>query len=206
MDLKNTCPECDSAIVQDILKGEFICSICGYVVQDNIEDFGQDSFISDTTSRFKNTRASGVNSISYHDFGLHTEIDSQFRDYTGKCFKENTKKSMLTLRKWNSIIRISSSKERRLSNVLCRINEISSLLSVPKVVCETAALLYRNYENKCDTKGKSTSCMAAASVYYACKICKVLRSLNEIVCCSNSIDQINENQKLASKYYRSMVL
>jgi transcription initiation factor TFIIB len=179
--------------VQDTLKGEFICSICGYVVQDNIEDFGQDSFISDPTSRFKNTRASGVNSISYHDFGLHTEIDSQFRDYTGKCFKENTKKSMLTLRKWNSIIRISSSKERRLSNVLCRINEISSLLSVPKVVCETAALLYRNYENKCDTKGKSTSCMAAASVYYACKICKVLRSLNEIVCCSNSIDQINKN-------------
>lgn len=206
MDLKNTCPECDSAIVQDIIKGEFICSICGYVVQDNIEEFGQDSFINDPTSRFKNTRASGVNSISYHDFGLHTEIDSQFRDYTGKCFKENTKKSMLTLRKWNSIIRISSSKERRLSNVLCRINEISSLLSVPKVVCETAALLYRNYENKCDTKGKSTSCMAAASVYYACKICKVLRSLNEIVCCSNSIDQINENQKLASKYYRSMVL
>ncbi|HKR74467.1 MAG TPA: transcription factor IIB [Candidatus Nitrosocosmicus sp.] len=192
--------------MQDILKGEFICSICGYVVRDNLEDFGQDSFVSDPMHRFKNTRASGVNSISYHDFGLHTEIDSQFRDYTGKCFKENTKKSMLSLRKWNSIIRISSSKERRLSNVLCRINEISSLLSVPKVVCETAALLYRNYENKCDTKGKSASCMAAAAVYYACKICKVLRSLNEIVCCSNSIDQINENQKLASKYYRSMVL
>ena len=176
------------------------------MVQDNLEDFGQDSFVSDPMNRFKNTRASGVNSISYHDFGLHTEIDSQFRDYTGKCFKDNTKKSMLSLRKWNSIIRISSSKDRRLSNVLCRINEISSLLSVPKVVCETAALLYRNYENKCDTKGKSTSCMAAAAVYYACKICKVLRSLNEIVCCSNSIDQINENQKLASKYYRSMVL
>ncbi|WP_231129013.1 transcription initiation factor IIB [Candidatus Nitrosocosmicus hydrocola] len=192
--------------MQDILKGEFICSICGYVVQDNLEDCGQDSFISDPIHRIKNTRASGVNSISYHDFGLHTEIDSQFKDYTGKCFKENTKKSMLSLRKWNSIIRISSSKERRLSNVLCRINEVSSLLSVPKVVCETAALLYRNYENKCDTKGKSTSCMAAAAVYYACKICKVLRSLNEIVCCSNSIEQINENQKLASKYYRSMVL
>jgi transcription initiation factor TFIIB len=77
---------------------------------------------------------------------------------------------------------------------------------VPKVVCETAALLYRNYENKCDTKGKSTSCMASASVYYACKVCKVLRSLNEIVCCSNSIEQVNDNQKLASKYYRSMVM
>jgi transcription initiation factor TFIIB len=157
-------------------------------------------------NRNKNIRASGVNSMSYHDFGLHTEIDSQFKDYTGKYFKDNAKKSILSLRKWNSIIRISSSKERRLSNVLCRINEISSLLCVPKVVCETAALLYRNYENKCDTKGKSTSCMASASVYYACKVCKVLRSLNEIVCCSNSIEQVNDNQKLASKYYRSMVM
>jgi transcription initiation factor TFIIB len=192
--------------VQDILKGEFICSICGYVLQDNLEDIGQDSFTSDPSNRVKNIRASGVNSMSYHDFGLHTEIDNQFKDYTGKYVKENAKKSILSLRKWNSIIRISSSKERRLSSVLCRINEISSLLSVPKVVCETAALLYRNYENKCDTKGKSTSCMAAASVYYACKVCKVLRSLNEIVCCSNSIEQVNDNQKLASKYYRSMVM
>ncbi|VFJ15461.1 transcription initiation factor IIB [Candidatus Nitrosocosmicus franklandus] len=206
LDLRNTCPECDSAIIQDIVKGEFICSICGYVLQDNLEDFGQDSFSNDSSNRTKNIRASGVNSISYHDFGLHTEIDNQFRDYTGKHFKENSKKSILSLRKWNSIIRISSSKERRLSNVLSRINEITSLLSVPKVVCETAALLYRNYESKCDTKGKSTSCMAAASVYYACKVCRVLRSLNEIVRCSNSIEHSNDNQKLASKYYRAMVM
>ena len=192
--------------MQDVLKGEFICSFCGYVIQDSIEDSGQDAYTIDSNYRLKNVRASGINSISYHDFGLHTEIDSQFRDYTGKCFKENTKKSMLSLRKWNSIIRISSSKERRLSNVLSKINEISSVLSVPKVVCETAALLYRNYENQCDTKGKSASCMAAAAVYYACKICKVLRSLNEIISCSNPIEQVNENQKLASKYYRSMVL
>ncbi len=204
--MRNTCPECKSAIVQDILKGEVICSFCGYVIQDSIEDFGQEVFANDSNYRLKNVRASGVNSVSYHDFGLHTEIDSQFRDYTGKYFKENAKKSMLSLRKWNSIIRISSSKERRLSNVLSKINEISSVLSVPKVVCETAALLYRNYENKSDTKGKSASCMAAAAVYYACKICKVLRSLTEIVSCSNPIEQVNENQKLASKYYRAMVL
>lgn len=147
-----------------------------------------------------------MNSISYHDFGLHTEIDSQSKDYTGKHFNENTRKYMINLRKWNSIIRISSSKERRLSNVLSKINEVSSAMSFPKVVCETAAMIYRYYESKCDTKGKSAFCMAIASVYYACKVCKVLRSLNEIVNYNNTVEQSNENIKLSSKYYRSMVL
>lgn len=113
---------------------------------------------------------------------------------------------MINLRKWNSIIRISSSKERRLSNVLSKINEVSSAMSFPKVVCETAAMIYRYYESKCDTKGKSAFCMAIASVYYACKVCKVLRSLNEIVNYNNTVEQSNENIKLSSKYYRSMVL
>ena len=34
-----------------------------------------------------NTRASGLNSISYHDFGLHTEIDNNGKDYSGKGFQ-----------------------------------------------------------------------------------------------------------------------
>jgi len=176
------------------------------VVQENVEYLGQEIFTNELNSNVKTLRASGVNSISYHDFGLHTEIDSQFKDYTGKHFNENTKKYMINLRKWNSIIRISSSKERRLSNVLSKINEVCSAMSFPKVVCETAAMIYRYYESKCDTKGKSAYCMAIASAYYACKVCKVLRSLNEIVNYNNTPDQSNENIKLSSKYYRSMVL
>lgn len=204
--MTNVCPECNSPLIQDILKGESVCSTCGYVVQDNSEYLGQDIFTNDLNDKTKTQRASGVNSISYHDYGLHTEIDSQSKDYTGKYFNESTRRYMLNLRKWNSIIRISSSKERRLSNVLAKINEVSSALSFPKVVCETAAMIYRYYEIKCDTKGKSAFCMAVASIYYACKICKVLRSLTEIVDCNKAMESGNENIKLASKYYRSMVL
>ena len=94
------------------------------------------------------------------------------RTILGKGFNDEIKKTVYNLRKWNTIIRISNSKERRLSNVLTKINEICSSASFPKVVCETAALIYRNYENKYDTKGKSSICMAAAVIYYACKICQ----------------------------------
>ena len=61
-----------------------------------------------------------------HDFGLHTEIDNKGKDYSGKGFNERLKKTVTNLRKWNTIIRISNSKERRLSNVLTKINEICS--------------------------------------------------------------------------------
>ena len=94
---------------------------------------------------------------------------------------DQVKKTITNLRKWNTIIRISNSKERRLSNVLSKINEICSTGSFPNVLCETAAMIYRIYENKCDTKGKSSICMAAAVIFYACKICSIIISLNEII-------------------------
>lgn len=206
INLLNECPECHANLVQDTVKGEFVCSICGYVVEENLEYQGPDAFVNEAGQKSNNLRASGVNSMAYHDYGLHTEIDSQCKDYSGRHFNDDIRKSVVNLRKWNNIIRISNSKDRRLSNVLSKINEICSLMSFPKVVCETAALIYRNYENRNDTKGKSSGSMAAAAVYYACKICKVLRSLNEIVNHNGNTEDCGENLKLASKYYRSMVL
>jgi transcription initiation factor TFIIB len=206
VDIINECPECHANLVQDTVKGEFVCSVCGYVVEENVEYQGPDAYVSDPGNKSNNLRASGVNSIAYHDYGLHTEIDNQCKDYSGRHFNDDIRKSVVNLRKWNNIIRISNSKDRRLSNVLSKINETCSLMSFPKVVCETAALVYRNYENRNDTKGKSSASMAAAAIYYSCKICRVLRSLDEIVQHNGNTEDSNENLKLASKYYRSMVL
>ncbi len=206
LNINNICPECNSSIIHDNVKGEFICSVCGYVMEEQMEDYGNDVYNNNVYNKLSNSRASGYNSISYHDFGLHTEIDHQGKDYTGKGFNDQAKKTVINLRKWNTIIRISNSKERRLSNVLTKINEISSIASFPKVVCETAALMYRIYENKYDTKGKSSICMAAAALYYACKTCGILRSLNEIIKLCSANEDYNENLKLSSKYYRSMVI
>ncbi len=206
LNINDICPECKSSIIHDSIKGEFICSVCGYVIEDQMQDYGNDVQANNIYNKLSNSRASGYNSISYHDFGLHTEIDYQGKDYTGKGFDDQAKKTVTNLRKWNTIIRISNSKERRLSNVLTKINEICSFASFPKVVCETAALMYRIYENKYDTKGKSSICMAAAALYYACKTCCILRSLSEIIKLCSTSDDYSENLKLSSKYYRSMVM
>jgi transcription initiation factor TFIIB len=110
------------------------------------------------------------------------------------------------MRKWHSRIRVASPKERRLSNVLSKINETCSAMSLPKILVETAAMLYRNFENKNEAKGKSIACMGAAAIYLACKRCSVVRSLEEIIKATGITEQDRSSLKLAAKYYRIMVM
>ena len=181
LNYRNNCPECNANIIHDNIKAELICSACGYVIEEQVEDYGYNGYSNSSHNNHIDSRASGFNSVTYHDFGLHTEIDHKGKDYTGKGLNDEVKKTIVNLRKWNTIIRISNSKERRLSNVLTKINEICSAALFPNVVCETAAMVYRIYENKYDTKGKSSICMAAAVIFFACKICSIVRSLGEII-------------------------
>lgn len=193
-------------MVQDYSKGEYICQGCGYVVMDQIDDFGRESNSTDFEEKSKSTRASGSTSFALHDFGLRTEIAFGSKDYAGKAINSQMAEQMHNIRKWHVRSRIISSKERRLSNVLAKINEICSLMSLPKLILETAALLYRNFETKFDAKGKSISCMAAATIYLACKKCSVVRSLDEIVGHAGGAEPERATIKLASKYYRIMVM
>src|SRR5438105_11586384 len=200
------CPECASSLIHDYSKGEYICQKCGCVVMDQIDDYGPESHSTDFEEKTKNTRASGSTSISLHDYGLRTEIGFGSKDYSGKSIDYEMAEQINNMRKWHSRIRVASPKERRLSNVLSKINETCSALSLPKTLVETAAMLYRNFENKSEAKGKSIACMAAATLYLACKRCSVVRSLEEIVKATGITEQDKSSVKLASKYYRMMVM
>src|SRR2546423_955716 len=200
------CPECESGLVHDCSKGEYICQKCGYVVMDQADYYGPESHSTDFKEKSRVTRASGSTSYSLHDYGLRTEIGFSSKDYSGKSIDYHMAEQMNNMRKWHSRIRVASPKERRLSNVLSKINEICSGMSLPKTITETAAMIYRNFENKNDAKGKSILCMAAATIYMACKRCSVVRSLDEIVKAGGASGYDNPSCKLASKYYRMIVM
>jgi transcription initiation factor TFIIB len=100
----------------------------------------------------------------------------------------------------------STSKERRLSRVLFKINEICSSMSLPKTLVETAAMLYLKLENKNKvSNGISITCMATAAIYLTCKICSIVLPLEEILKTGLG-EQDQASLKLASKYYRIMVV
>ena len=203
----NRCPECQSHLIHDHNKGEYICQNCGCVVMEQVFDYGPESHSLDFEENSKNVRASGYTSVSLHDYGLRTEIGVGSRDYSGKSINHQVAEQMNSMRRWHSRIRVASPKERRLSNVLSKINEICSSMCLSKTVIETAAMLYRNFETMSEAKGKSITCIAAASIYLACKRCSIVRSLEEIIRAEvTGPEVIRSALKLASKYYRMMVI
>ena len=200
------CPECKSGLIHDYSKGESICQGCGYVVMEQTDDYGRESNATDYEEKSRNTRASGSTSFALHDFGLRTEIAFGSKDYSGKSINGQMADQMNSIRKWHLRSRIDTPEKRRLSNVLSKINETCACMSLPKIILETAAVLYRSFETKFDAKGKSIACMAAATIYLACKKCSVVRSLEEIVAATGTSDQNRTSVKLASKYYRTLVM
>lgn len=173
---------------------------------DQFDDYGRESNSTDFEEKVKNTRASGSTSFALHDYGLRTEIAYGSKDYAGKPIDYQMAETMNNVRKWHTRTRIFSPQQRRLSNVLTKINETCAAMSLPKLLLETAAMLYRNFESNYEAKGKSISCMAAATIFLACKKCSVVRSIEEIVEATGLTDQDRSNVKLASKYYRLMVM
>jgi len=173
---------------------------------DQVDYYGPESISSDFEERSKNTRASGYTSFSLHDYGLRTEIGLGSRDYSGKSVDHQVAEQVNNIRKWHSRIRVASSNERRLLNVLSRINETCSRMGLPKILAETAAVIYRSFESRSEAKGKSIVSMAAATIYLACKRCSVVRSLDEIVQATGVNNSDKSNVKLASRYYRMLVM
>ena len=200
------CPECQSTLVDDIQNGEIICSGCGVVVADQMEDYGPESKSSSLEDKMKLARATGQTTYSQHDLGIATEISITTKDFSGKSINSEVANQMHNLRKWQQRVRVSSPRERRLANVLTKIGETCQSASLPKNVLETASMIYRNLDGKVDVKGKSVASISVATVYMACKQCDVVRSLDEICRGICPAKDVKAKTKLAARYYRTMVM
>ncbi|HET6517785.1 MAG TPA: TFIIB-type zinc ribbon-containing protein [Nitrosopumilaceae archaeon] len=203
---QQSCPECQSSLVDDTQNGEIICSGCGVVVADQMADYGPESKGSSLEEKMKLARATGQTTYSQHDLGITTEISISSKDFSGKSINSEVANQMHNLRKWQQRVRVSSPRERRLANVLTKIGEACNGLSLSKNVLETASMIYRNLDEKMDVKGKSVASISAATIYMACKQCDVVRSLDEICQGLCAQKEVKAKAKLAARYYRTMVM
>ena len=202
-----SCPECRSSLVDDMQNGEIICSGCGVVVDDQITDSGPETISSNLEDKMKLARATGQTTYSQHDLGITTEISIETRDFSGKKIDSEIASQMHRLGKWQKRVRVSTSRDRRLSNILTKISEICQSSSLPKNVIETASIIYRGLDGKhIEVKGKSVVSISAAVVYMACKQCDVIRSLQEILREVVTPRDVKSKTKLASRYYRMLVM
>lgn len=205
-ELQTHCPECQSALIDDVHNGEKICSGCGLVAMEQMSDYGPESRVTNLEDKMKLARATGQTTYSQHDLGIRTEIAIGTKDYSGKTITSEVANQMYNLRKWQTRIRVASPRERRLANILSKIGETCQALTLSRNVLETASIIYRNFEGQFEAKGKSVASMSAATIYMACKQCNVVRSLDEICKATGSSKDEKMNVKLTAKYYRTLVM
>lgn len=128
---------------------------------------------------------------------ITTLISKTNRDGKGN-FLERTQWIRATkLRRMHRICKIISYEERVLSRAIVEINKIASLLNIPSFVKDTAINIFTNVR-----KVKSRlpiNATVIASLYAACKIHKIPRTIDEI--CSSKEERHN-----FWKVYRYMVI
>lgn len=117
--------------------------------------------------------------LTLHDKGLSTIIDWRDRDAMGKKLSPQKRAEAYRLRKWQIRMRVHSSLDRNLAYAMNELDRISSQLGVQKTIKETAAIIYRRSIEKKLIRGRSIEAMITASMYTACRLSKIPRTLDE---------------------------
>lgn len=200
------CSECHAPLISDMDNGEVACSRCGVVVSDHVLNAGPTHLNSFESGDPKMARGAGQTTYTRHDMGLATSIDPAPRDFSGNLIERTIQTKMTQLRKWQHRIRVTGSRDRRMSGILIKVGDICNSLALPKTVLETASLIYRNLDGMVDLRNKSIPAIASAVVYMACKKCDVIRSMEEIVARSCPSKEVRSKTRLANRYYRVLVI
>jgi transcription initiation factor TFIIB len=200
MQNSSVCSICkkDKTIITDLDSGEIVCSKCGLVISDKIQDTRQE-WRGFGISEAKDRRRTGVPiSLARYDMGLYTMIGSGYNDGRGQVLDASMRFTMQRLRKWD--LRTQASANRNLGTTFNQLNILKDKLGLPDSIIEKTAYIYRKACKRGLGRGRDTSSALAAAVYLACRQDRTPRTLNEICMISNI------KRKAVSRQYRDMVI
>mgnify|MGYP003150243676 CR=1 FL=1 len=169
------CPVCgasESAIKINETRGERYCDLCGHVLEQNMIDHREPTrrFSKDDPS-VDNSHHGAPTSILFPDKGLTTT----FNPWEGK--QQNRLRNYILKRTNKQTV---TNKERNLAVALSDLARIISRMGLPKPVHYEAANIYRKAVDAQLIRGRSIEGVVAASLYAACRMCDVPRTLDEI--------------------------
>ncbi|RDJ32426.1 MAG: transcription factor TFIIB [Crenarchaeota archaeon] len=173
-----------ASIVTDETNGEIICSDCGYVLKERIADFShQEKAYSDGKTSAK-ARTGSPSRISIPDMGISSTISQKNVDASGNRLSHSTKKRFHRLRMWDFRSK-NAGKKRSLSKAFAHLDSLKPKLGLPDSVIEKTATIYRKASSRGLIRGKSIPVMMASSIYVACRLSGIPRSVDEIAKASN---------------------
>ena len=193
------CPKCGSKrLTKDYSRAEIVCEKCGLVIDAEIIDHGPEWRAFDNDQREKRARIGAPMTYTIHDKGLTTTIGWQNRDAYGHSIPTRNRAQLYRIRKWQARTRFGDGTERNLAIALSHLDRMSSALSLPRNVRETAAMIYRKAIRMKLSRGRKIEGIVAAVLYAACRQCNVPRTLGEV----SKVSELK--RKEIGKFYRDI--
>ncbi|MDA4128112.1 MAG: transcription initiation factor IIB [Thaumarchaeota archaeon] len=169
------CPRCGkAALVLDAVSGELICSNCGFVVKDRIEETGPEwrSFSDD--QKADRSRTGLPTSVAQYDMGLSTVIGP-----SGKTVSGNMRTTVERMRTWDRRSQAHST-DRNMRRAFSELRTFAEKLSLSEEAVERAAYIYRKAMERGLVRGRSITTIIAASLYASVRDLSIPRSLKEV--------------------------
>jgi transcription initiation factor TFIIB len=173
-------------IVTDASSGEIICSSCGAVISDKVQDISRPERRSFNIEEENVTRRTGVpTSIAFADMGLSTVIGKHDRDAKGRPIDAEMRARMQRLRVWDLRTHSHSSTDRSLMKAFNELSMLKDKLALSNAVVEKAAYIYRKIQERGLIRGRTISGIMAAAVYIACREIGTPYTLRDIAAVDN---------------------
>jgi transcription initiation factor TFIIB len=176
-------------VITDYESGEMVCSLCGMVISDKIEDAAPEWRNFDQKNlRYRMNAESNANtqsmgsplSLARHDKGLFTVIGERDNDVHGKILDPLVRHSIHKIRMHDVRTQLNTHSHRNLKKAFLELDKLRSKLGLSDFVIEKTAYLYRKAQAKGVVTGRTTPTMVAASLYIACREMTVPKTLKEI--------------------------
>ena len=192
------CSACKSnRIITDHEYEEIICTNCGLVISDNIEEGQPDTYFTSITGKIydKTTKTGPPNSLARQDMGLSTSIGRPNKDASGRILDATMRSRMERLRR--SDLRIKAST--RSNYAFNKLHTSKDKLGLPNTVVEKTAYIYRKAQQRGLVRGRTISAVLDAALYIACRELGIPKTLKEIA-------QVNNTKRKAlAKSYRLLI-
>jgi ribosomal protein S27E len=136
------CSICQSnQIITDTESGELICSNCGQVISNKVEQEGPewrnfDLLSSAAQSNNSRSRVGMSTSLARHDMGLSTIIGRTDRDASGQKIDAAMRSTMDRLRTWDYRTQIHSATDRNLRNAFFKLDILKDRLGLSNSIVE----------------------------------------------------------------------
>ena len=188
-------------VIIDPESGEIICSNCGMVISDKVQDMSRPEWRAFSAEEVNDRCRTGApTSLARHDRGLYTIIGRTDKDGAGHKLGASTYSTIKRLRVWDFRTQSRTATAINLMHAFNELDVLSDKLALPDAAVEKTAYIYRKAQRRGLVRGRSINALLAASAYIACREIGIPRSLRDIASASNM------KRKHLAKAYRLLLI